>query len=325
MIRPNVLRFMIAAIAVSAIPASALELGDPAPPISVDWLRGGPLNLKDGKNKNVFVLHFWATWCGPCRASLPSMTELQKKHKDKGLVVIGINVGNESDEKVGNYLKEVGDKADFPMALDKREATANAYMLALGVQGIPFSCVIDKDGVLAWHGSPFDGLNKVVEQCLAGTYNLKARRTLTDYFHAALDADRADKPDDKTRLAQKTRQIGDNLLKIAANSPDVLDLLAWNIVTLPVLKTRDLDLALKAAKAAFDATQGKDPSIIDTYARVLWETGNKAEALKQQRAAVALVKDEMLAEILKESLKQYEDELKNNPPPASAPASRAAG
>jgi thiol-disulfide isomerase/thioredoxin len=315
---------MIVAIAASAIPAAALDLGDPAPAITVDWIRGGPYTLKDGKGKNVFVLHFWATWCGPCRTSLPHLTDLQHKFKDKGLVIIGINIGGESESTVKNFLKDMGDKVDFSIALDKREATARAYMMALGVQGIPFSCVIDKDGTLAWHGSPFDGLNKIAEQCVNGTYNLKARRALTDYFKAALEADRSDKPDEKTKLATKTREIGDGLLKNAANNPEILDLLAWNIATLPGLKTRDFDLAHKAAKTAFDITQGKDPSIIDTYARVLWDTGNKTEALKQQRAAVELVKDKLLADVLNDHLKQYEEDLQKNPP-ASAPASQAAG
>jgi thiol-disulfide isomerase/thioredoxin len=324
MIRQTGLLCTIVAVAMSAIPATALDLGDPPPALTVDWLSGGPYTLKDGKGKNVFVLHFWATWCGPCRKSLPELTALQHKYKDKGLVVIGINVGNESESTVKKFLKDIGDKVDFSVALDKREATAGVYMLPLGVQGIPFSCVIDRDGVLAWYGSPFEGLNNVVDKCVAGTYNFKVRRTLTDYFKTVLEADRSDKPDDKTKLARKAREIGDNLLKAAAQNPDILDILAWNIVTLPVIKTRDFDLAHKAAKAAFDATKGQDPSIIDTYARVLWETGNKPEALRQQRAAIELVKDQLLANVLKDHLKEYEEELQKNPP-TSAPASQATG
>jgi len=324
MIRQTGLLCTIVTIALSALPAAALDLGDPPPALTVDWIRGGPYILKDGKGKNVYGLHFWATWCGPSRKSLPELTEMQHKYKDKGLIVIGINVGNESASTVSNFLKNIGDKVDFSVALDKREATAGAYMSALGVQGIPFSCVIDRDGVLAWYGSPFEGLSNVVDQCIAGTYNYKARRSLTDYFKTILEADRSDKPDEKTKLTRKAREIGDNLIKTAAKNPDILDILAWNIATIPVIKTRDFDLAHKAAKTAYDATKGQDPSIIDTYARVLWETGNKTEALKQQRAAIALVKDEMLANVLKDHLKEYEQELQKNPP-TSAPASQAAG
>ncbi|HSW45582.1 MAG TPA: redoxin family protein [Phycisphaerae bacterium] len=322
-------RWLILGIVTLSIPlgpALALELGDPAPAITVDWLRGGPIDLKagKGKSKNVYVLEFWATWCGPCRISLPHLSELQHKYKDKGLVVIGVALGDEPVSVIKKYLADSGKKIDFPIAVDRNGATVRAYMMPFGAEGIPWSCVIDKDGRLAWVGSPFAGLDKIIEQCVAGTYNLKARLALNKYFETAVQADRATKSEDQKELRDKVRKIGEELLKTAVKTPEVLDLLAWNIVTLPLLKTRDLDLARQACKIASEATKDSDPSLLDTYARVLWESGDKNGAMRMQKKAIELVKDEQLAAILKEHLKEFEEDLKKNPPPASSPASQAA-
>ncbi len=322
MLKRTSILICLAGVALVAGPASALQVGDKAPPISVSWIRGGPYDLQEGKGKNVFVLDFWATWCGPCRMSMPHLSELQKKYKDKGLVVIAVAMSDEPASLVKSFIERMGDKADFAVALDKANNTARSYMAALGVNGIPYSCVIDKDGLLAWHGSPLAGLDQVVEQCLAGTYNLKARTALVKYFETAIEADHTENTDQKKDLNHKAGELGKDVLKLAAKTPEVLDLLAWNILSLPMLKTRDLALAKAAAKMAFDVTEGKNASILDTYANVLWQEGSRQEAVELQRKAVALAKDEQLIAMLKGRLEQYEKDLKANPP-TSAPATQA--
>jgi len=56
-----------------------------------DWVKGKPVDLAAGKGKQVYVIEFWATWCGPCRTSIPHLTELQKKFKDKGVTFVGVS------------------------------------------------------------------------------------------------------------------------------------------------------------------------------------------------------------------------------------------
>ena len=88
----------------------------------------------------------------------------------------------------------------------------------------------------------------------------------------------------------------------------MLNDLSWSILTAKQVLTRDLDLALDAAKAANDASHGEDPSIIDTYARALWDTGSKADAVKLQRKAVELANSPRLKKALQKTLEEYEAE-----------------
>src|SRR3954465_3678232 len=78
---------------------ATLKPGDTAPPLAVSkWVKGEPVKkMEKGK---VYVLECWATWCGPCVAAIPHVTELQKKFKDKDLIVIGMNVWENNDSDV---------------------------------------------------------------------------------------------------------------------------------------------------------------------------------------------------------------------------------
>ena len=67
--------------------------------------------------------------------------------------------------------------------------------------------------------------------------------------------------------------------------------LAWMILDNVRVRYRDLDLAMKAAKAAYEASEGKDALIVDTYARAFYENGDVQTALKYQEKAVSLIGD----------------------------------
>src|SRR5215217_4987535 len=98
-------------------PPATLKVGDPAPPLRVSkWLKGGPIEkLEKGK---VYVMEFWATWCGPCVAGMPHVTQLQKKYADKGVVVIGMNVGEHDPSKSEPVVARMGDRIGYAVAAD---------------------------------------------------------------------------------------------------------------------------------------------------------------------------------------------------------------
>lgn len=136
-----------------------------APPLKIaQWVKGQPIQLSAGRGKNVYVVEFWATWCPPCRTSIPHLTELQKKYKNQGVVIVGIT--NEPAEKVKPFVAKMGDKMDYTVAVDDNQATSKAYMEANGVGTIPHAFVVNKSGDLVWHGHPMQGLEDQIEKAL---------------------------------------------------------------------------------------------------------------------------------------------------------------
>ncbi len=89
-----------------ALPAGAAP-ADTAAPFSLRGLDGKAIRLSDYKGQPV-VLDFWATWCGPCRAAMPHLAQLQEHYGAKGLVVIGVSVDDGSPHSVRRYAERLG-------------------------------------------------------------------------------------------------------------------------------------------------------------------------------------------------------------------------
>jgi thiol-disulfide isomerase/thioredoxin len=133
--------------------------GEPAAALAVaHWVKGEPVDISTG----VHVVEFWATWCPPCRTSIPHLTELQEKFKDRDVNVIGIS--NEELATVESFVKKMGDKMAYTVAIDAG-ATSKGYMGKYGVGGIPHAFVV-KDGEVVWHGHPMDKLDDAIEGAL---------------------------------------------------------------------------------------------------------------------------------------------------------------
>jgi thiol-disulfide isomerase/thioredoxin len=121
-----------------AEPPHAL-LGKQAPTFETTTAEGKPLKLAELTGK-VVMLDFWATWCGPCVAALPKVSETATKYKDKGVVFYAVNQQEEA-----SIIKEflAAQKMEtLPVALDLDGAVGKAY----GVEGIPQTVIIDKQG-----------------------------------------------------------------------------------------------------------------------------------------------------------------------------------
>jgi thiol-disulfide isomerase/thioredoxin len=284
----------------------AADLGQPAPLLKIgEWIKGTPIDFSEGKGKNIYVVDFWATWSGPCRVVIPHLTKLQKRFGARDVVFVGIS--DEPADTVKPFVERLSEKMGYRVAIDTSRSTHAAYLEAFGVRSIPHAFVVDKNSVLAWHGHPMLGLDKVLEEILAGRFDLEsARRSLhaeqlaVQYF-SLLRAGGND---------ANAKELGNQVLDGAAKNPALLNEFAWSLLTDNRIKVPDLDLALRAAKLAYDATSGNDPAVVDTYARAMFRRGRKAEAIKLQKEAIAICKDERTRAQLETTLKEYQDATK---------------
>lgn len=159
--------------------AGPLSVGDPAPPLSVSkWVKGEKIDkIEPGQT---YVVEFWATWCGPCRATIPHLTELQKKYKDKGVHFMGVSVFETDPTKVEPFVKEMGEKMNYSVALDDvpkggdrdEGKMALGWMKAAEEDGIPTAFVV-KDGKIAWIGHPMQ-MDEPLAKIVSGTFDVSA-------------------------------------------------------------------------------------------------------------------------------------------------------
>lgn len=119
-------------------------VGKPAPPFTLTTLDGKSVSLASLKGK-VVLLDFWASWCGPCRKSMPHLEQTYQKYQSKGLVVVGVNVDKESD-KAKAFLAKLAQTVtpSYPLALDANAKVMGAYQ----VMSMPTAFLIGKDGVV---------------------------------------------------------------------------------------------------------------------------------------------------------------------------------
>jgi thiol-disulfide isomerase/thioredoxin len=393
----------IAALLSLPLALRAAKLGDPAGALDIsEWVKGDAVDLENAKGKRVVVVEFWATWCGPCRVSIPHLTELQKKYASRGVAIVGVS--DETSATVKSFVGSMGEKMDYTVAVDRDRRTSEAFMGAYDINGIPHAFVIDKEGRIAWHGHPMYGLERVLDQLASNTFDMAAerkregaQRKIMEYYEMAMRGESEEKLDklgeqltaldkemggiepskalDLPELRKmgrfqglmreyqqamftgkseaeleriekkaaplapkefnfaefksqfqlqrvfteyyravtgrgnegKTEELAQRLEGVQSGDAEALTEIAWTLLTDEKIKTRNPKLALKIARAAFDASEGKDPNAADTYARALFDTGKVAEAILQQKKAVELCEDKDKKSELQATLKRYQE------------------
>jgi thiol-disulfide isomerase/thioredoxin len=192
---------LAASLALCAAPASAapekafdLMVGDKAPALEVGgWVKGNVPAFQEG---TVYVVEFWATWCGPCRKAIPHMSELAEQYKPKNVEFVGVSIwesdpgeGSEEgqpharvQELVTSFVEGMGEKMSYTVAYDRVPAGAEGYdggagamargwMFAAGQQGIPTAFIVNRKGTVAWIGSPFS-IDEPLKQIADETWDL---------------------------------------------------------------------------------------------------------------------------------------------------------
>lgn len=154
-----------------------LKVGDPAPKLQTGkWVQGEP--VKSFERGKAYIVEFWATWCGPCRVSIPHLNEIHEKYKSKGLVVIGQDCWERDETLVEPFIQKMGDKMTYRVALDDKStmekgAMAETWMAAAGQNGIPAAFLVNKEGIVAWIGHPMQLKETTIEAVLDGTFDVK--------------------------------------------------------------------------------------------------------------------------------------------------------
>ncbi len=193
-----------------AEPASTQEAGfkpgELAPALSVqEWVKGDPISkFEPGK---VYLVEFWALWCGPCIGNIPHLNALQRRYAKDGLVVIGFTspdletgeVGPRPERnplsKVREFVASRGDRMDYHVAYDTADrATYKRWMHTLS--GIPQAFLIDRQGRLAASDHPYF-LDEAIQEVLDGTWDISTGanrlRKSTGLYSAVTEAETPEK------------------------------------------------------------------------------------------------------------------------------------
>jgi thiol-disulfide isomerase/thioredoxin len=254
----------------AAARAENLGIGDPAPKLEVkSFVKGEPVKaLETGK---VYVVEFWATWCGPCRSTIPHLTELQKKHADA--IFIGVSIAEQDQGKVKPFVDEMADKMNYRVALDavpdKGEAgdgaMSKSWMKAADQNGIPTAFIIDKDGKIAWIGHPA-AMDEPLEKIVSGSWDLK---TAIAERKKAVEEQAKGQEVQKKLAAAIQSEDPDKVLatidEIAKEFPDKVAALDGLKFTSLVQKGED-DRALEIGKKLLDGDAGKSSGDLNSIA-----------------------------------------------------------
>lgn len=132
----------VVALLLFAQPAAAiLQKGEPAPAIKLTSTSGQPITLANYRGY-VLVLDFFATWCVPCKESIPHLNALNRKYGKQGLQILGVSVDEGGDHEVKYFINER--KVSYPVAQAGEELQAD-----YGLRSIPTIYVINKKGMVA--------------------------------------------------------------------------------------------------------------------------------------------------------------------------------
>ena len=300
-----------------------LKVGDPAPPLKVTkWLYGEKVkSLEPGQ---VYVVEFWATWCGPCLQMMPHLGDLQEEYRSKGVTMIGFTCeASDREEKVAKFVEKRGAKLGYTFAFAKDSETNDAYMKASGQNGIPCSFVVDKEGKIAYIGHPLF-LDVVLPKVLDGTWDPKAgaeelAAADKDFDAAYAAMSKAKDPESglkalsefgakwpglvnnpymtkmkfdllvKARKYTEVKELGEKLIAKAAARGDTsgLQQISTALRTEATKGQAELTaLAIKAAESAYAADE-KNPTVLLALVETYKFVGDEAKAKEFGPKAVA--------------------------------------
>jgi thiol-disulfide isomerase/thioredoxin len=280
------------------VKAPKLWIGSEAPELQIaKFVKGDSVDqFQDGQ---VYVVEFWATWCGPCIAAFPHLSELQTSYGEK-VQFIGVNVweqstGAERIEMIEEFVDDQGDRMDYTVAVEVDGKMSETWLRPANQNGIPAAFIVGPDGKVAWIGHPM-AMDEPLKDVVSGNF---------DAEKAAEQALEGELIQAGFMKLQSLMQSGEdfvmaNDLGVAlindhfSEEPRGLNAVAWMLLNNEHEDTtnRLKMTGHKAAMLACEATDWKDWSILDTYALACSKVGNPREAAKWQQKALDLMPED---------------------------------
>lgn len=296
---------------VGEIKLPELFIGSKAPELQIaKYVKGD--SVEQFENGKVYVVEFWATWCGPCIAAFPHLTELQAQHQDK-VQFIGVNVWERFPDQatrineIEKFVAEQGDRMGYTVAVEEGSAMADTWMRPAGQNGIPAAFIVDGTGTIAWVGHPMN-IDDSLESVIAGEFDAKdaveeykKQNVMMAGYRMFMEGFRSG--DD----VEKATQIASILVNdYFQEEPGGLNAVAWTLLTAEHDKStkEHYKIAYNASKRACEFTKWEDWMLIDTYALAAHKLGKHDEAIKWQTKVIEMAPEENTAE-LTESLEKY--------------------
>ena len=291
-----------------------LVVGSDAPPMTVEWAKGS----YDATSDKPYIVEFWATWCSPCKKSIPHLTHLQKEYELEGLQVIGISIDANTD-LVKPFVQKMGRKMDYIIGIDTNKKSERAWMDAANEKGIPVAFIVDHNGVIQFIGHPMDDrFEKTLKKVMTGRYDqkkqweakdsidaAKLRRSLSSWPEAVRAYENAIAIDqivfaelylelfEMYLLEMKEPDRAYDWVKTVitdrgSEDPELLTWFAKKIASDPDISKADrrMDVAMLAATSALSFTERKDdPKYLATIATVHFYDNEIDKAIDWQRRA----------------------------------------
>ena len=167
--------------------ADELDIGSKAPSIDIEhWVQKAGRDaagkfepITDFAPGKVYVIEFWATWCPPCRTSMPHLSKLQDEFGEKGVTIISVSDEDldtvtaflETDATEGKTYGEV--TKNYLLSTDPDGSVSRDYMEAAGQNGIPTAFIVGRTGEIEWIGHPMQ-MDAPLAQIVAGTFDREA-------------------------------------------------------------------------------------------------------------------------------------------------------
>jgi hypothetical protein len=254
-------------------------IGEPAPPLTIkEWIAGKPVTIQPGTN--IFLLEIWNSTSLASRACVTNLNHVQKRFQSNGVVVVGIS--DESPDRIRHFI-QTDANVEYTVAADDRRQTGMRYLSAVKHRGVPYAFIVGTNGQVLWHGLPVAGLSALMDQILAGQYDVRQAKKSEQAFYQM---------DDYLLLLRRkdarSEIAGQRLLANRTNDVDLLCDMAYQITTDPGLPNRNFALASQALDQAEHAATTNNRAKPMIYRAVwLFASGKQDEGMILATQALA--------------------------------------